>query len=169
MSYSLITDEQVISIDPHGRSTWGRLAKMTGWHLAKHYRVEQREDGALILTPVALPTERWVPCVGYPNYELSDQGRCRRIEPHQLIRIRAGSTNPRDGAAMVRLRVPAGTPGSHAQNVDKGYDNHYVWRSLGPLVLESFGQPKPFPEAIASPRNVDNHDCSLKNLRWASR
>lgn len=55
--------------------------------------------------------------------------------------------------------------------IDKNYDKHISMPKsvfLHRLLLESFGYPKPFPNAVVRHLNDDKNDLSLDNLKWGT-
>lgn len=114
---------------------------------------QQREQDAF--TDDEITSERWVPIVGFPGYEVSDLGRVRSwkrrgpspemvSEPHLLI------VKTTKGYRIAHLSV----------------DGMQRSRAVGPLVLESFG-PAPTTRHTHI-RHVDGNllNDRLTNLAW---
>lgn len=99
--------------------------------------------------------EQWRPCPGFVDYEISSEGRLRRIRSRRKISLL------RPLALQVR---------------GKGYLS-YVFKMGGrrttkeihPLVCEAFHGPKPSPFHEAAHWDGDKKNNRAGNLRWATR
>lgn len=98
--------------------------------------------------------ERWLPCIGFSLYEVSDRGRVRRATAGRGATVgrvlRPART--RDGYLYVSLR--GGRRGS-GRSV-----------KVHTLVLTAFVGPRPGSEHEANHRNGDRSDNRRENLEW---
>jgi hypothetical protein len=105
-------------------------------------------------------TEEWRSVVGFPGYEVSDQGRMRSL-PREIVARRTFSTfvlpipgkmmvaSVRDGGPRVNMNPPGG---------------RQVCVSVNRIVLDAFVGPN--PDARPKHLNGDGADCRLVNLEW---
>ncbi len=96
--------------------------------------------------------ERWLPIAGYEGlYEVSDQGRVRRLVGH-LCRVER-FIGYVDGAGYIQAHL-------HKDGIGKQRRVHH-------LVLESFGPPRPEGTECAH-HDGDRQNNRIGNLRWAT-
>lgn len=99
--------------------------------------------------------EAWVPVKGFPAYQVSDQGRLRRVlspqgfprKPHVLKLKR-----DKDGYSIAVMSV----------------NGIYFYRRMARLVLFAFVGPPTNPNDQASHGNGIPDDDRVSNLRWAT-
>lgn len=104
--------------------------------------------------------ERWRPIDGFPNYEVSDQGRVRSVE--------RSFTNSRGARRTMPgcIRKPFFSPKKYA-SVTLYRDGRFFTKAIHRLVLETFVGP--CPEGFeALHRNGNKDDNALDNLRWGT-
>lgn len=93
--------------------------------------------------------ESWLPLVGYPGYEASDQGRIRRAKSGRVLSIHTNNV-PRPHVGLMKQ-------GARVQ------------RGLALLVLRSF-VPSPRPDFTTPIHyNGDTFDCRVSNMDWRPR
>jgi hypothetical protein len=101
-----------------------------------------------------LPGERWLLCPQDPRYEVSDQGRVRRIAPGHGARV--------GRVLRPTIHRDSGRPALHLPDGERRCRQVFVAR----LVLMAFGR---MPESgeTAKHRNGDTRDCRFRNLYWS--
>lgn len=98
----------------------------------------------------AAPSEEWRPAAGYDGYEVSSLGR---VVSYRQTRARVLERVLDDRKASVVLT----RPGNKTRRV-----------SLGGLVLDSFGIPRPPGRIACRHRDEDDTNFAVDNLYWGS-
>lgn len=98
--------------------------------------------------------EQWRPVLGFPQYEVSDLGRVRRV---------VDSTNSKAGSIISGRVSPAGYLYFNATVAGKRKTiKHHR------LVCEAFHGPAPTPAHVVAHCNGNSLDNRAANLRWAT-
>lgn len=105
-------------------------------------------------------TEVWKPVPGFPGYEVSDQGRVKR-----LARKRQGKYWYVDYGEIPERILRQGLDRKGYSRVSMKLGNEYIFKNVHRLVLEAFRGP--CPEGMEGcHNNGDRTDARLQNLRW---
>lgn len=96
----------------------------------------------------------WRSVVGFPDYEVSENGTVKRVKPDHWGRISGNPLKPAlvNGYPMVRL--------SHNKKMTCLY--------VHSLVAKAFIGEQPTPNHEVAHRDGNRADPSLKNIRWAT-
>ena len=107
--------------------------------------------------------ERWLPVVGFPDYEVSDRGRVR-----SLARSRVNSVGV---MRRIQTRILQPAINSSAQDYRRVVlyrDGRPAVRLIHRLVLEAFSGPCPAGHEARHFNDI-GYDNRLKNLLWGTR
>jgi hypothetical protein len=105
--------------------------------------------------------EQWSPVVGFPDYEVSDQGRVRSVCRETMIRRRGGRMTPLIlPERILTLQCHSGSPRVYMQRPGKVRSLIYINRSVLMAFVGDMSR--------ATPRHIngDSMDCRLSNLEW---
>lgn len=116
-----------------------------------------------------LPDEEWRPVLGYEGiYEVSSQGRVRRIAPYSSwkgARTRLSGTGRQLGEPSMRvLRGNATTQGYPC--IALAWEGVNKTRMIHHLVCEAFHGPRPTKKHTVNHINGDKADNRADNLEW---
>jgi len=108
-------------------------------------------------------TEMWLPIVGFGRFEVSDQGRIRRLAYTITKKSRGGGQHQRT-FLQTFLAMQTHTNGYLTVRLHPSKTSRMVSR----LVCEAFNGPPPSPEYHADHINGVRDDNRATNLRWLS-
>ncbi len=103
-------------------------------------------------------TERWVIVPGFPDYEVSDLGRIKRI-----TKSRTGPGRP---GTFLHPSVP---PSATYPMLSICRDGKRYSRTVHSIVCEAFHGPRPSPDHEVAHWDGVHTNAAAANLRWATR
>lgn len=117
--------------------------------------------------------EEWAPILSWEGiYEVSDQGRVRRIAPRVDWRGNPRTVNSRTGrmigSATNRLIRPLLKSGYHQVCLTRGGSKTSRWYTVHGLVAAAFLGPRPSARHTVNHKNGDKLDNRLTNLEYAT-
>ena len=115
----------------------------TGDDTGLWYRVTHKDRGI------------WKTCVGFPEWEVSDQGMVRRSADGGLVAVRVSNYSNKRQYRSVRYL--------------KDGNQYSSSLAVSHLVLEAFGRIRPSPRHVAHHINGVLTDDRLENLEWLTR
>lgn len=116
-----------------------------------------------IRVPELSVAERWLPVVGYPDYQVSDQGRVRSIDRTVINRL--GIRRRLTGRILKQIPHPGRAGRLH---VSLYRDATPAVREVAYLVLEAFAGPRP-SKVDCCHDNGNPTDNRAANLYWGTR
>jgi hypothetical protein len=108
-------------------------------------------------------TEWWLPVVGYPDYQVSDQGRVRSIDRTVINRL--GIQRRLAGRILKQIPHPGRAGRLH---VSLYRDGEPAVREVAHIVLEAFAGPRPGKVDCCHDNGIPT-DNRAGNLYWGTR
>lgn len=111
-------------------------------------------------------SEEWRLLPKAPGYAISSLGRVKSLPRKILRRNRWGSVNLQAVRERI-LRPGIGTVGYRlvSTHIGSAQVTFYIHNAM----MEVFGPPRPFPDAVVRHLNDDKLDNRVENLAWGSR
>jgi hypothetical protein len=107
--------------------------------------------------------EQWLPVHGWPDYEISDHGRCRSVERHVDGKLDGSGRPSRRRLAGKMLTPVIRDNGLVCFNLWRG--NDYRQFAARHLVLSAFERPQPHGMRAVN-KDGDLSNNHLDNLAW---